>query len=232
MDTLKHLNYFYDILMELQSKTGTRILATCNIRMEWPQQGVYFFFEPGELRDNGKQMRVVRVGVSQSSKSPQSPLWDRLREHRGTISGKFSGGGNHRMSNFRYYVGSALINRDNVVCPSWEELESYNTSIRKEEHPLEMKVSDIISNMPFLWLSTERSSRPDQLNKFIKRNAVALLSNYHNQVALDSPSPNWLGHYCPNDAIRLSGLWNHRSVDVTCNPRFLNYLEKLVRLVK
>ena len=72
MDTLKHLNYFYDILMELQSKTGTRILATCNIRMEWPQQGVYFFFEPGELRDNGKQMRVVRVGVSQSSESPRA----------------------------------------------------------------------------------------------------------------------------------------------------------------
>lgn len=232
MDTLKHLNYFYDILMELQSKTGTRILATCNIGMEWPQQGVYFFFEPGELRDNGKQMRVVRVGVSQSSESPQSPLWDRLREHRGTISGKFSGGGNHRMSKFRYHVGSALINRDNLVCPSWEELDSYNASIRQEEHPLEMQVSDIISNMPFLWLSTDRSSHPEQLNQFIKRNAVALLSNYRNQVALDLHSPNWLGRYCPNDAIRLSGLWNYRSVDVTCNLRFLNYLEKLARLVK
>lgn len=231
MDRLKHLNHFYDILMELQSKTGTRILDTCNIRMEWPQQGVYFFFEPGEMRDNGKQMRVVRVGVSKYSESPQSPLWDRLREHRGTISGKFSGGGNHRISNFRYYVGSALVNRDNLVCPSWEKLDITNASIRKKEHALEKKVSDIISNMPFLWLSTERSSRPDQLNQFIKRHAVALLSNYSAQIALDAPSPAWLGRYCPNDAVRLSGLWNHRGVDVNCNPRFLNYLEKLVRLV-
>jgi hypothetical protein len=200
--------------------------------MEWPQQGVYFFFEPGELRDNGKQMRVVRVGVSKYSESPQSPLWDRLREHRGTISGKFSGGGNHRISNFRYHVGSALINRDNIVCPSWEKLDASNTPIRKKEHTIEKKASDIISNMPFLWISTDRSSHPDQLNSFIKRNAIALLSNYHKQNVLDSPSLTWLGRYSLHEAIRLSGLWNHRSVDVKYNPRFLNSLDKLVRLVK
>lgn len=232
MDRLKHLNRFYDILMQLQDKTGPRILATCNIRMEWPQQGVYFFFEPGELRENGKQTRVVRVGVSKSSESLQSPLWDRLREHRGTISGKFSGGGDHRTSNFRYHVGSALINRDNLVYPSWEDLDTNNRSIRKEEHPLEIKVSDIISNMPFLWISTDRSTRPDQLNQFIKRHAVALLSNYNAEITLDRPSPAWLGHYSPNESISLSGLWNYRNVDVVFNPKFLDYLEKLVRLVK
>jgi hypothetical protein len=70
------------------------------------------------------------------------------------------------------------------------------------------------------------------LNKFIRRHSVALLSNYNNQNALDPPSPSWLGRYCANDAVRLSGLWNHRSIDVTYNPRFLNYLEKLVQLVK
>jgi hypothetical protein len=232
MDRLKHLNHFYEILMELQSKTGTRTLATSNIYMEWPQQGVYFFFESGEMRDNGKQMRVVRVGVSKYSESPQSPLWDRLREHRGTISGKFSGGGNHRISNFRYHVGGALINRDNLVCPTWEKLDITNTSIRKKEHALEKKVSDIISNMPFLWISTDRSLRPDQLNQFIKRNAVALLSNYNAEITLDRPSPAWLGHYSPNESISLSGLWNYRNVDVVFNPKFLDYLEKLVRLVK
>lgn len=232
MDRLKHLNHFYDFLTELQSKTGTRTLATSNIYMEWPQQGVYFFFESGEMRDNGKQMRVVRVGVSKYSESPQSPLWDRLREHRGTISGKFSGGGNHRISNFRYHVGGALINRDNLVCPTWEKLDITNTSIRKKEHALEKKVSDIISNMPFLWISTDRSLRPDQLNQFIKRNAVALLSNYNAEITLDRPSPAWLGHYSPNESISLSGLWNYRNVDVVFNPKFLDYLEKLVRLVK
>ena len=232
MDRLKHLNHFYEILMELQSKTGTRTLATSNIYMEWPQQGVYFFFESGEMRDNSKQMRVVRVGVSKYSESPQSPLWDRLREHRGPISGKFSGGGNHRISNFRYHVGGALINRDNLVCPSWEKLDIANASIRKKEHALEKKVSDIINNMPFLWISTDRSLRPDQLNQFIKRNAVALLSNYNAEITLDRPSPAWLGHYSPNESISLSGLWNYRNVDVVFNPKFLDYLEKLVRLVK
>lgn len=232
MDRLKHLNRFYDILMELQSKTGTRTLATSDIYMEWPQQGVCFFFQPGEMRDNGKQLRVVRVGISKSSESLQSPLWDRLREHRGPIRGKFSGGGNHRVSNFRHYIGSALMNRDKIPCSTWEKMDKTNAATRKAEHQLETKVSDIINDMPFFWLSTDRSSKPEQLNLFIKRNAVALLSNYRKQDILDAPAPTWLGRYCPNDAVRCSGLWNHRSVDVKYNPRLLKYLDKLVRLVK
>ena len=86
--------------------------------------------------------------------------------------------------------------------------------------------------MPFLWISTDRSLRPDQLNQFIKRNAVALLSNYNAEITLDRPSPAWLGHYSQNEYISLSGLWNYSNVDVVFNPKFLDYLEKLVRLVK
>lgn len=231
MDRIKHLNRFYDILETLESKTGTRILASSNNHMEWPQQGVCFFFEPGELRENGKQMRVVRMDVANSAADPLSALWDRLRQHRGTVSGKFAGGGNHRISDFRYYVGSALVNRDSIDCPSWEKLDSSNAATRKKEHPLEVEVSRIINNMPFLWISTDRSSKPGQLNQFIKRNAVALLGNCHKNFIYDPPSPQWLGQYCPESTVRISGLWNSRNVDVPCNLKFLDYLEKLIRLV-
>lgn len=232
MDRIEQLNRFYDILQELESKTGTRILAISDNHMDWPQQGVFFFFQPGEFRANGEQMRVVRVGIANPvAADRQSALWDRLREHRGTVSGKFAGGGNHRTSDFRYFVGSSLIARDRIDCSSWEKLDLANTVIRKKEHRLETEVSQIINNMPFLWIDTERSAKPEQLNQFIKRHAVSLLSNYHKKLICDPPSPNWLGNYCPNMAVRLSGLWNSRNVDTPCNLKFLDYLEKLTRLV-
>jgi hypothetical protein len=230
MDRLKKLDRFYELLQQLAQKTGTHILNQCDIHMEWPQQGIYFFFEPGELRDDGKTMRVVMVGVANPPGGPQSALWDSLREHRGTISGKFAGGGNHRISQFRHYVGNALISRDNLICPSWKKLDVSNTAIRKKEHFLEVQVSQVINNMPFLWISTDRSLKPEQLNMFIQRHAIALLSNYRKKTPYDLPSPEWLGRHCPNDAVQLAGLWNDRYIDVRCNPKFLDYLEKLVQV--
>ena len=212
MYRIKHLNRFYDILQILEFKTGTRILASSNNRMDWPQQGVCFFFEPRELRENGKQMRVVRMVIANPNADPLSALWDRLRQHRGTISGKFAGGGNHRVSDFRYYIGSALINRDSIDCPSWEELDSSNTAIRKKEHSLETEISQIINNMPFLWISTERSSKPGQLNQFIKHNAISLLSNYHRKLFMTRlPRTGWgtiaLNRRCGFPDYGIAGVW-------------------------
>jgi hypothetical protein len=200
MDRIKHLNRFYDILLRLESKTGTRMLASCDNHMEWPQHGVCFFFEHGEFRDNGTQMRVVQVTIANSVTDPLSPLWNRLRQHRGTISGKFAGGGNHRVSDFRSNIGNALINREKLAYPSWE-VESSNAATRKQEHPLEVEVSRIINHMPFLWLSTDYSSNPIQLSQFINRNAVSLLSNHHRKIKYDQPSEHWLGHYCSDPVV-------------------------------
>jgi hypothetical protein len=190
-----------------------------------------FFFEPGEWRENGKQMRVVRMTIASPAADPLSALWNRLRQHRGTVSGKFAGGGNHRISDFRHYVGSALLNRDSIDCSSWEKTGLSNTAARKKEHRLETEISRIINTMPFLWISTDRSSKPAQLNQFIKRNAVALLSNYQRKFIYDPPSPHWLGHYCCEPAVRISGLWHSRGGGVPYNLRFLDYLEKLTRLI-
>ncbi|MCH8042304.1 MAG: hypothetical protein IID44_01170, partial [Planctomycetes bacterium] len=50
-------------LDELEEKLGgKRILESCHGKMNWPRSGVYFFFEPGEIRTNsGEGLRVVRV---------------------------------------------------------------------------------------------------------------------------------------------------------------------------
>lgn len=42
---------------------GERFLSTANGNMDWPRQGVYFFFEPGEYRVSPKELRVVRVST-------------------------------------------------------------------------------------------------------------------------------------------------------------------------
>ncbi len=53
------------LLDQLEKIVGRkRELAHCNGHLDWPTRGVYFFFEPGELRTtSGKGMRVVRVGT-------------------------------------------------------------------------------------------------------------------------------------------------------------------------
>lgn len=51
MSRLDDLISFYRLLEALESKQGgKRNLALCNGRMQWPDKGVYFFFEKGEHR--------------------------------------------------------------------------------------------------------------------------------------------------------------------------------------
>ena len=52
----------YDLLDHLEARVGgARVLADCSGRMNWPQRGVYFFYENGENRSGlGGRRRVVR----------------------------------------------------------------------------------------------------------------------------------------------------------------------------
>ena len=110
---------FYELLSSLAASLGGyRRLAECSGRMDWPQRGVYFFFEPGESRSplvTGS--RVVRVGTHTLKDGSRSTLWQRLSQHRGNAKGD---GGNHRGSIFRLLVGVALARRgDCPLPPSW-----------------------------------------------------------------------------------------------------------------
>lgn len=49
-----------------------------------PKQGVYFFFEPNELRQGGKAGRVVRVGTHAAVERAKATLYKRLYNHKGT----------------------------------------------------------------------------------------------------------------------------------------------------
>jgi hypothetical protein len=107
---------FYQVLSQLaQVLPGPRRLRERHGSDDWPRQGVYFFFEPGEVRADGSDC-VVRVSTHALTATSQATLWGRLRQHRGHLAGLHPGGSNHRASVFRRHVGAALVRRDQLPC--------------------------------------------------------------------------------------------------------------------
>jgi len=194
--------------------------------MNWPQRGIYFFFEEGEVRSNsGDGARVVRVGTHALTPGSKTKLWKRLSQHRGTAS---TDGGNHRGSIFRLIVGAALAGKyAETAVPSWGCGNSANREIRLQELDQERRVSSVIRAMPFLWLEINDEPGPQSLRGLIERNAIALISNY-GRPCLDSLSLSWLGRFCDREKVRHSGLWNQNHVDEQYNPAFLDSLERLI----
>ncbi len=198
---------FYRVL----AKLPTRRLGECSGRDHWPQRGVYFFFEDGEMRTDGSP-RVVRIGTHGLTAGSKSTLWGRLSQHRGTVTPK---GGNHRGSVFRARVGQALLNRTGTELPGWDDRKNDTEDQRAAERDLEAQVSDEIGGMTVAWLDVPDAPGPDSLRGYIERNAIALLAGQ------ERPSPNWLGHQSDRAPIRSSGLWNSNHVVDDYDPAFL-----------
>lgn len=218
---------FYRTLERLETGVGgMRKLSDCNGRMNWPDRGVYFFFEPGESRsDSDANPRVVRVGTHALTSNSRTRLWNRLSQHRGVAA---TGGGNHRGSIFRLIVGEALMERDSrCSVASWGKGTSASSDIRASEIELEKKVSNVIREMPFLWLEVDDSPGRNSLRGYIESNSISMLSNY-NRTVIDPPSNDWLGLHSPRTKIRESGLWNQNHVEETYDPNFLSILGDLV----
>lgn len=229
----EHLITFYSLLDRLEKNIGgTRTLAACSGRMDWPKRGVYFFREPGEACiETGERPRIVRVGTHALKEASPRKLWDRLRNHKGTAK---TGGGNHRGSIFRLIVGTALICRDGRECFSWGDKNASKATVKQDEISLECEVSRVIGNMPFIWLAIDDEAGPKSLRGIIERNSIALLSNYE-KLPHNPPSQEWLGLHCHSERlrdaglpVRNSGLWNSNHVDESYDPAFLGELERLV----
>jgi hypothetical protein len=216
---------FYRLLDDLARRVGRkRYLRDCNGRSGWPRQGVYFFYEDGENRADGRP-RVVRVGTHALTAKGKTTLWGRLRQHRGRLAGRNLGGGNHRASVFRRHVGAALIQRGHSpeeLLTSWLDRDRPRNKREIQEAQVEIQVSHYIRAMPFLWLAV-----PSQRDRgYIERNSIALLSG--RTGGLDPPSVSWLGRSaCPAE-IRDSGLWNINHTAELYEPEFLQRLAQLV----
>ena len=224
---INDLPSFYRALERLETGVGgMRKLSDCNGRMKWPERGVYFFFEPGESRsDSGNVPRVIRVGTHALTSNSRTSIWNRLSQHRGVVA---TGGGNHRGSIFRLIVGEALIARDSrCSVASWGKGASAPSDIRANEIQLERKVSDVIREMPFLWVEVDDPPGRNSIRGYIESNTIALLSNY-NRMVIDPPSNEWLGMHSPRMKVLKSGLWNQNHVEETHDTSFLSILDDLI----
>ena len=219
---------FYAHLQELERHNGgKRTLSDSNGIMDWPERGVYFFFEPGENRSgSGDGSRVVRIGTHALTAKSGTSLWDRLRQHRGTLRPP---GGNHRGSIFRLLIGEALIHRDGLTAgaSTWGQGSNAPRDVREDERPSEIDVSRHIGAMPFLFLPVLDAPGPDSRRAYVERNSIALLSGY-SSASIDPPNPQWLGFNSSRERVHRSGLWNNNHVDEDYSSEFLDVLGTLV----
>ena len=229
MNRRDDLDRLYGILCDLREAVGGyRYLRECDGRSGWPRQGVYFFFESGEFREDGDTLRVARVGTHGVSEGSGASLWSRLSWHKGKVGGAFPGGGSHRGSVFRRHVGTALLNfraYPAEVGRYWGKGSTTSRELRVIEYPLERDVSTVIRNMPLLWVSVADEPGRASRRGYIEKNAIALLSNL-GRPAIAPCSTGWLGRYARAEAIGSSGLWNVQHVDrVSYDAKFLDLLE-------
>jgi hypothetical protein len=152
---LQDLVTFYSLLDELGNKVGgARTLARCRGRMQWPARGVHFFDETGDNRtDTGE-------GFARGAGWYPCAEGGRKHDALGTVCPPTGASSEavaeiHRGSIFRLIVGTALIGRDGHKFPTWGEGGSAAKDIRAAEVELERAVSEVIRNMPFLWLAVE-----------------------------------------------------------------------------
>jgi hypothetical protein len=221
-----HLNELYSCLRSLETGLGgKRCMANCTGRLNWPNRGVYFFFEPEEVRCETNFPRVVRVGTHAVSSGSKTTLWNRLHTHRGNADGL----GNHRGSIFRLHVGAALVARDSRLwVPSWGIGQSATRETRESEAILERAVSNHIGAMTVLWLDVGDESGPASDRAYLERNLLGLLNGPSGPA--DPPSPSWLGRFSPNSRIQDSGLWNLDFLDYHYKPEVLAILAEYVAI--
>jgi hypothetical protein len=200
---------------------GPRQLLACDADSGWPLQGVYFFFEAGELRRETGYSRVVRVGThALKIENPAvATLWDRLAQHRGRQLGD-RGGPRRARSVFRRHVGTAIIRRHKLCDEVLENWYHYRSDPLEDD--IERAVSEYIGAMPFLWLDVPTAEdRHD-----IEAGAIGLLSMSTGDA--DPPSADWLGRYAYRKEIQDSGLWNVQGLGAPYDRGFLDRMERAV----
>lgn len=222
------LERFYTLIDRLKSIPGQgQPLGVYGGMRRWPTRGVYFFFEPSELRGSDPTLpRVVRVGTHAVSRGSKSTLWKRLRQHLGTRDG----GGNHRGSVFRRHVGAALLSGDPTAYPHWGLEQSASRDVRTAEAPHERRVTAYIGAMSVVWVAVPDPPSKTSERGLIERSAISLLSTAGRLV--DPRSHGWLGHRSRAAAIRESGLWNVNYVGGEGEPGFLDTFERAVELTE
>ena len=161
-----------------------------------PLNGIYVFFEKGEL-SHGHE-RIVRVGTHTGKDQLRSRLMQHLVNE------------NKDRSIFRKNVGRALLNRDGdaKMLDMWnrdmtpksarENMANFDIP---EINRVEEKVSEYM-RIHFSFATIEVNGEADKL--LLESRLISTISRCNE---CSKPSLKWLGNYSPIPKIRESGLW-------------------------
>lgn len=217
-DRPSKLAQFYRKLGVLKERTGGPFyLSDVDGAMDWPDRGIYVFFDEStdpEI-DPVSEWHITRIGTVGVSEGSSSSLWQRLRTHRGTTSGRYADGGNCRGSIFRLHIGKSLIEKESLEdkYPHWgvphrnlpEDLST--AEVRAQEHPLELRVSEHIRKLPFLVIDIPGEPHADCDRSRLEKNLIALVSHAR-RTNPNLRKDDWVGHHSPRAEINKTGLWN------------------------
>jgi len=182
-----------------------------------PSDGLYFFYENGEINLHGTGARVVRVG---NHPRAVGRLGNRLRNHYS---------GNKNGSVFRKFLGGALIRRRNpndpclLPGPGRGHWERQDASTCNSCRPVEQEVSRLLREH-FSFRCVKIVSRNER-----NRMEQALIASLASCPRCKA-SATWLGRCADSPRVQQSGLWNSDFVDsvpLTSSElvRFENFVE-------
>lgn len=234
----QHVDHFYELMAKLRDGLGGfRYLSNLETKpnMGLPPYGIYFFFEGNENGQLGPDLRVSRIGVNgdKNTGGDSRALWGRLKDHRGPATDRsdYKGGGQHRGSIFREHVGYAIMMREEEdfahLKEDWGDQDADVSGIREDEHPLELKISDYIRNLPFLWARIDGEPSKDCERALIETHITRLISNMNKENQIYGPREDWLGYHSPYCRVRESGLWSVEDIGVLYDydPKYLKRLD-------
>lgn len=173
-----------------------------------PHDGIYFFYEKGEVRHDGNP-RIVRIGTHKK----QGRLPGRLRDHYRS---------NRYGSIFRWHLGRALLR---LQAANDQDINTWEVKKGLKMPEVEQEVSRWMqANTSFCCLPVPCISDRLALEAWLIA-TLAVCDTCH-------PSPHWLGYWSPEETIRLSGLWNVDHLNKYFEPEVSeHYLGKISLLV-
>lgn len=164
--------------------------------------GLYFFYQRGEVSPHTSNGRVVRVG---NHPRRDGRLIGRLKEHYASRQNAKNG------SVFRLLVGGALIRRDDPesLClapgPGQGHWERHRQRECNHCAPYEQRLAKLVDSD--FWFRAVRIDRQAERNPF----EVVLIATLA-ACMLCRPSEGWLGRFACSPIVRGSGLWNREFV--------------------
>lgn len=177
---------------------------------ELPHNGIYFFYESGEIWGHGgNKLRIVRVGTHRAGN-----FGSRIREHYllDELNLDINKPKPSDRSIFRKNIGRALLNKVNDNYLKVWEIKFLNKENRvsfgqkrdiEKEKKIELEITKLLKdNFKFRYIILD--NQIDRMgSKGLESSLIGTLAN----CGLCKHSLNWIGKYSTEEKIKESGLW-------------------------